>query len=96
MDLFKFYPTNHRLTSLKGRGGNAAPPPFQRKKIGQLRIFGHQEKFGQNQFLRKFACVCVFFFFRGKIFSNLFLTCFMSMYDSFICTNIVPLYVGLW
>ena len=34
-------------------GGAAAPPKF-----GQLRFFGQQEKFGQSQFLKKFAYVC--------------------------------------
>ena len=32
-----------------GAGGAAAPPNF-----GQLRFFGQEEKFGQNQFLKKF------------------------------------------
>ena len=38
-------------------GGAAAPPNF-----GQLRFFGQKEKFGQNQFLKKFPRLFVFFF----------------------------------
>ena len=47
----------------RGRGGAAVL-----SKFGQLRFFGPQEKFGQGQFLKKFACVCVhvFFFFFSK------------------------------
>ena len=51
-----------------GEGGGAAAPP----EFGQLRVFGQQEKFGQSQFLKKFACVCACCcccFFRGAIFS---------------------------
>ena len=36
-----------------GGGGWKAPLEF-----GQLRFFGQQEKFGQSQFLKKFARVC--------------------------------------
>ena len=39
--------------------------------LGQShRFFGQQEKFGQSQFLKKFACVCVVvvFFFRSDIY----------------------------
>ena len=45
--------------------GGLHPPKF-----GQLRFFGQQEKFGQSQFLKKFACVwvCCFFFPKRDIF----------------------------
>ena len=33
-----------------GRGGGGG--------VGQLRFFKQQKKFGHNQFLKKFACVC--------------------------------------
>ena len=48
---------------VQGGGGAAVPPEF-----GQLRFFGQQEKLGQSQFLKKFACVCVrvFFFFSER------------------------------
>ena len=45
-----------------GRGARAAAPHLP-LKFGQLRFFGQQEKFGQSQFLKKFACVCVRVFF---------------------------------
>ena len=51
-----------------GRGARATVPHFP-PKFGQLRFFGQQEKFGQSQFLKKFACVCVrvvFFFFSKR------------------------------
>ena len=43
-----------------GARGAATPPP---PKLGQLRFFGQQEKFGQSQFLKKFPC----FFFKIDI-----------------------------
>ena len=43
----------------RGGGGAAAPPKF-----GQLGFFGRQEKFGQSQFLKNFACVYAFCFFK--------------------------------
>ena len=58
----------------RGGGGRCSPPPPPKKKIGQLRFFGQQEKLGQSQFLKKFACVyacCPFFFFRRDIFAIL-------------------------
>ena len=33
----------------------------RRRAGGQLRFFGQKEKFGQNQFLKKFPCLFVFF-----------------------------------
>ena len=39
-----------------GAGGAAAPPNF-----GQLRFFGQKQKFGQNQFLKKFPRLFFFF-----------------------------------
>ena len=49
-----------------GQRGEAGAPP----KFGQLRFLGQQEKFGQSQFLKRFACVCAccFFFPKGNIF----------------------------
>ena len=46
-----------------GQGGGERGGLQPLSKFGQLRFFGQQEKFGQSQFLKKFACVCVFFFF---------------------------------
>ena len=60
-----------------GAGGLQPPPPKKKKKkkLGQLRFFGQQEKFGQTQLLKKFACVCVcvcvcvlFFYFEERYF----------------------------
>ena len=48
-----------------GGGWAAALPPPPPPEFGQFRFFGQQEKFGQSQFLKKFACVCAcccFFF----------------------------------
>ena len=67
------FPSDFQETSIKmfnhrrmGRGAAASP------KFGQLRFFGQQEKFGQSQFLKKFACVCACCcFFRREIFSIL-------------------------
>ena len=39
--------------------GCCTPHPDSAPKFGQLRFFGLQEKLGQSQFLRKFACVCI-------------------------------------
>ena len=47
-----------------GAGGLQPPPP--QKKLGQLRFFGQEEKSGQSQFLKKFACVCVCCFFSKR------------------------------
>ena len=55
---------NHRRTGRGGAGGAAAPQNF-----GQLRFFGQKEKFGQNQFLKKFPRL--FFFEEIDIFSIL-------------------------
>ena len=46
-------------------GGRLHPPP---PKFRQLRFFGQREKFGQSQFLKKYAsvCACCFFFFLSK------------------------------
>ena len=55
----------------RGDGGDGLPPPPP-PKFGPLRFFGQQEKFGQSQFLKKFACVfvrvVVVFFFGKAIF----------------------------
>ena len=40
------------------RGAGSCRSP----KFGQLEFIGQQEKFGQSQFLKKFACVCACFF----------------------------------
>ena len=40
-----------------GGGGRAPPPPPPpQPNLRQLRFFGQEEKFGQNQFLKKFPC----------------------------------------
>ena len=45
----------HRRTG-RGREGGCSPPPPPPPNLRQLRFFGQEEKFGQNQFLKKFPC----------------------------------------
>lgn len=60
--LFCFYGENKfgavKDVWARGRDG-CTPHPDSAPAFGQLRFFGLQEKFGQSQFLRKFACVCM-------------------------------------
>ena len=46
-----YYPQPNKHRHMGWGGGMAAVPP----KFEQLRLFGQQEKFGQSQFLKKFA-----------------------------------------
>ena len=51
----------HRRTCRGGCGGGCSHPSPPKKKLGQLRFFGYQEKSRQSQFLKNsaFVCVCV-------------------------------------
>ena len=57
---------NHVILTIGVWAGGALQPP---QNLGNLDFFGLQEKFGQTQFLKKFACVCACcFFFEEKYF----------------------------
>ena len=46
----------------RGAWGGSLPP----SKFGQLRFFGQQDKFGQSQFLKRFAYLCAYCFFSKR------------------------------
>ena len=50
---------NARRTGWGGGGGGGGR--LQLPKFWATQIFGQHEKFGQSLFLKKLACVCVFF-----------------------------------
>ena len=78
----------HRRMGRRGGGGCAVIP-----KLGKLRFFGQEEKFGQSQFLKKFACVRArcnfffFFFFRREMFSVLNCCCCFVRRELFSILN---------
>ena len=53
---FTTQPRNYTGVRAGGERGAAAPPPPPPPNLRQLRFFGQEEKFGQNQFLKKFPC----------------------------------------